>query len=386
MIATATAVETGWRGDAEGQADQEPAPARQRKPWKPSGRDELVYQWVRMEGKTQQWVASAMDISQATVSRTLARYGKWQAHAKPGADGSLDRAERQRMQWQLTYERNERIVASALRLADEMEFPRDMEKSVTVRPNLPTTDERMIRQESFVQDRSGMIARFLRLAFRVNMEQLKLVDHEPEPLAPLTEEEEAACAAGSAAVEAEVAACDQRRAEDEELRRRMDNDVQQIVAAEVERRLAAWEEERKAAGFVEAGSSHIAATSGRVLPGPGLVAPAIEDEDEQASATPGPGLVPAEDATPGPDLVPAEDVDKTPCLKLHKVHNAGAAEIDASSSAEGACDSAAGPAKHVREVHRFDSPSTPAPTGAAPPRPGARAATRARRKQGSSPT
>lgn len=231
-----------------------------------------------------------------------------------------------------------------------------------------------------------MIARFLRLAFRVNMEQLKLVDHEPEPLAPLTEEEEAACAAGSAAVEAEVAACDQRRAEDEELRRRMDNDVQQIVAAEVERRLAAWEEERKAAGFVEAGSSHIAATSGRVLPGPGLVAPAIEDEDEQASATPGPGLVPAEDATPGPDLVPAEDVDKTPCLKLHKVHNAGAAEIDASSSAEGACDSAAGPAKHVREVHRFDSPSTPAPTGAAPPRPGARAATRARRKQGSSPT
>jgi len=275
---------------------------RQRKAWKPSGRDELIYQWVRFEGKTQDFAARAYDISQATVSRILQRYEKWQSHAQPGADGSLTHAERQRMQWWLTYERNERILASSLRMAGDMEFPRDAEKSVTVRPGLPTSGGREIRTEYSVLDRSGMAARFLRLAFRINMEQLKLVEREPEALEPLTEEVLTAQEAEEAAVEAEIKQSRQQREENEAMRHRIDSEVSAAVAAEVKRLLGSW----PADGTPERKE---AADETRM------------DADRAEGST--------------DEEVPS---DQTLPLKLHKVHNGMAAESGASADATCGCD------------------------------------------------
>ena len=274
---------------------------RQRKAWKPSGRDELIYQWVRFEGKTQDFAARAYDISQATVSRILQRYEKWQSHAQPGADGSLTHAERQRMQWWLTYERNERILASSLRMAGDMEFPRDAEKSVTVRPGLPTSGEREIRTEYSVLDRSGMAARFLRLAFRINMEQLKLVEREPEALEPLTEEVLTAQEAEEAAVEAEIKARQQQRATDEAMRHRIDSDVSAAVAAEVKRLLGSWPASEK---------GEIAAEGKEATDETQMDADGSEGNMDEE--------VPSDESLP---------------LKLHKVHNCSEAESDASADA-----------------------------------------------------
>lgn len=55
---------------------------RSRRPWKPEGDDHLIFQWVKMQGKSQGWVAGELGISQATVSRVIQRYERWQAHAE----------------------------------------------------------------------------------------------------------------------------------------------------------------------------------------------------------------------------------------------------------------------------------------------------------------
>jgi len=52
-----------------------------RRPRTPDRNDHLIFQWVKMEGKTQDWVATQLGISQATVSRVIQRYERWQAHA-----------------------------------------------------------------------------------------------------------------------------------------------------------------------------------------------------------------------------------------------------------------------------------------------------------------
>jgi hypothetical protein len=218
------------------------AKTRKRKPWKPGNRDYEIYVWVRFQGIGQAQVASQYEISQAIVSRTLQRYEKWQAHGQPGEDGTLNPAERMRAQRWLTYERNERILGSCLRMAGDMEFPKDAWKSVTRRPGLPTSGEQEIRTESSMLDRSGMAARFLRLAFKINMEQLKLTEKEPlEPLPPLTEEENAAYEAESAALWTEPDEAQRQREENEAIRHRIDSEVSAAVAAEVERRLRAAE-------------------------------------------------------------------------------------------------------------------------------------------------
>src|SRR5262245_36394582 len=89
--------------------------------YSPSGDDLLIYEWVKMQGKTQDEVARLFNINQSTVSRIIHRYERWQAHAKAREDGRLDRTERLRAQRWLTYERNELILASCLRIAHEME-------------------------------------------------------------------------------------------------------------------------------------------------------------------------------------------------------------------------------------------------------------------------
>jgi hypothetical protein len=152
-------------------------------------RDALVYEWVRFEGKSQVWVAAEMGLSQGTVSRILQRVERLQAHAPDRPDGRLDPQERLRVQRWLTYERNERILASCLRIAHDVEGFVDVSRSTIERNGLASVEQE-IRTVHGTLDRSGTAARFLRLAFRINMEQLKLTEMDPlAPLPALTPEE-----------------------------------------------------------------------------------------------------------------------------------------------------------------------------------------------------
>lgn len=158
------------------------APAQQ---W----RDEFIYELVKFEGKSQGWVARELGISQGTVSRALRRHERRQVHAEAQDEKRLDPEERLRVQRWLTYERNERILASCLRIATDVEGFVDVSKSTISRNNLAGA-ENEVRTVHATLDRSGTASRFLRLAFRINMEQLKLVEMEPQtPLPPLSSEE-----------------------------------------------------------------------------------------------------------------------------------------------------------------------------------------------------
>src|SRR5438132_11881148 len=167
-----------------------------------------------MQGKTQSEVAGMFGIDQSTVSRIIQRYERWQAHAKDRENGRLDRSERLRAQRWLTYERNELILASCLRIAQEMERITELSKSTIHRQTSNPSNETEIRTESTMIDRSGVAARFLRLAYRINMDQLKLAALvEPPAAEPLTDEELADEARQAADDAAEIAAA-RRRAEE----------------------------------------------------------------------------------------------------------------------------------------------------------------------------
>jgi hypothetical protein len=194
---------------------------RTRKAWKPGQRDHLVYQWVRMEGKQQTWVAGQLELSQSTVSRILSRYDKWIAHAQPGDDGRLSAEEQLRTQLWLTYARNEAILTACLRIAGEMEGFVDVSQSVVQRPLCSPKAQKEVRTVHSRIDRTSTCARFLRLAFRINMEQLKLVERTPlAPLEPLTEQEEEEVESGGVG-EAELAA-EQRESAGDELAAEVD--------------------------------------------------------------------------------------------------------------------------------------------------------------------
>jgi len=183
-----------------------PPTASKRQPWKPDGDAHLIYRWVKMEGKSQGWVARSLNISQPTVSRVVQRYERWQAHAKEREDGRLDPAERLRAQRWLTFERNELILTSCLRIANELEGFIDTSKSVTSHPTSRPSQETKVRTELGRVDRTGMTARFLRLAFRINMEQLELAELAQPPLPqPLSDEVAAEEERQAAADDAELA-------------------------------------------------------------------------------------------------------------------------------------------------------------------------------------
>jgi hypothetical protein len=179
----------------------------------PSGDDHLIYEWVKMQGKTQSEVASFFGINQSTVSRIVQRVERWQAHAKARENGRLDPKERLRAQRWLTYERNELILASCLRIAHEMEGFTELSKSTIRRPIDQPSQRSEVRTEGRTIDRHGVAARFLRLAYRINMDQLKLADlfaRDGElPAEPLTDAELAAEAHQAALDAAELAAARQ---------------------------------------------------------------------------------------------------------------------------------------------------------------------------------
>jgi hypothetical protein len=182
-----------------------------RRAWQPDGDAHLIYQWVKMEGKSQSSAADLLGINQSTVSRTIQRYERWQAHVQEREAGRLDHAERLRAQRWLTYERNELILGSCLRIAGEIEGFTDVSRSTISRPASSPNRESEVRTQHTVIDRTGTVARFLRLAFRINMEQLKLAELDPPPPAPpLTDEELAADELQAAADAAEIAAARSR--------------------------------------------------------------------------------------------------------------------------------------------------------------------------------
>jgi hypothetical protein len=185
--------------------------------WQPTGDDHLIFEWVKMQGKTQCEVASMFGIDQSTVSRVIQRMERWQAHAKARENGRLDPQERLRAQRWLTYERNELILASCLRIAQEMEGFTDVSKTTISRPISKPSQEREIRTQNSTIDQHGIAARFLRLAFRINMDQLKLaaqIAREGEaPAEPLSAEELAEETRQAAADAAELANARQRSRE-----------------------------------------------------------------------------------------------------------------------------------------------------------------------------
>src|SRR5438093_4270882 len=124
------------------------------RPWSPTDDDQLIYEWVKMQGKTQSEVARMFGINQSTVSRIIHRFERWQAHAKPRENGRLDCSERLRAQRWLTYERNELILASCLRIAKEMERFIELSKSTIHRPPSNPCNETEIRTESTMTDRT----------------------------------------------------------------------------------------------------------------------------------------------------------------------------------------------------------------------------------------
>ena len=44
-----------------------------RRPSAPSDQEHLIYQWVKLDGHSQSWVAEQFSISQSTVSRIVKR-------------------------------------------------------------------------------------------------------------------------------------------------------------------------------------------------------------------------------------------------------------------------------------------------------------------------
>lgn len=164
----------------------------------PTDLERRIYHWVKFEGNSQSSAAREFDVSQPTVSRIIQRYERYRAHAAPRHDGELDHAERLKAQRWLTYERNELILANCLRIASEMEGFVDTSKSTISRPAQNPSGEKTIRTVHETIDRSGIAARYLRLAFRINMEQLKLAQQEEPPTpSPLTAEDQSPLAASS---------------------------------------------------------------------------------------------------------------------------------------------------------------------------------------------
>jgi hypothetical protein len=185
---------------------------RQRRPWAPDGDDHLIFDLVRMKGKTQERVAVQLGISQATVSRVVERYERWRAHVRE-CEAGLSHAERLRFQRWLTYERNELMLASCLRIAANMESFHCSSSTTKVEKGSQTTQSTRTQYDEI--DCSGIAARFLRLGFRINMEQQKLTEKDQLPdLPPLSAEEIAEQEELAAAASAEILAANNKSIED----------------------------------------------------------------------------------------------------------------------------------------------------------------------------
>jgi len=220
---------------------------RSRRPWTPDALHLEIFERVRMLGEKQQEIALSLGINQSTVSRIVARVERWQSRATPKEAGRLTHGERLRTQTSLTFERNELLLASCLRMASRMESTTNYVHTTTRRQDPATREKITLCDEQL--DSCGVAARFLRLAFRINMEQLKLVrEEELPPLPPLSAEELHEEELGAAAAAAELAASLQQYREQFDENHRQDMEYlkeqerlkaqEEAERAELERQLA----------------------------------------------------------------------------------------------------------------------------------------------------
>ena len=199
--------------------------SRSRRPWMPDAFHLEIFERVRMLGEKQQAIALSLGINQSTVSRIVARVERWQSRATPQQAGRLTHGERLRAQTLLTFERNELLIASCLRMAARMESTGNYVHTTTRHQNPAEREKITLRDEQL--DSGGVAARFLRLAFRINMEQLKLARaDELPPLEPLSAEElaEEEQGAQAAAAELHAALAQFRETFDENHRRAMEEE------------------------------------------------------------------------------------------------------------------------------------------------------------------
>ena len=319
----------------------ENSPARPRRPWTPTDTDHRIYQWFKMDGHTQDWVAYQFGISQGTVSRIVDRYERWQAHAQERENGSLDHTERLRAQRWLTFQRNEKIVASCLRLAEALEGFVDTSCTTTQHPGRYPSEDTVVRTQHFAIDRTASVSRFLRLAFRVNMEQLKLATLAPPPPArPLSPEE-------YAAEEAEVAIITQEYREAEEHREKRQAEREQEEAHDTDTSDVRW-----------------------AAPTSPLASPTSTEPTSSPTSNLEPetcNLKPETPSSPTLDLGPGT-LDSSSPSPAHNAHNPPRipdGEISPTPSEPCTCDSAHTPTKKSRRP-RITEPQWPADTAPLP--------------------
>ena len=295
---------------------------RQRKAWAPGDDDHAIYRYVKVDCKSQSFVADLFGISQPTISRIVERYEKWQAHADARASGLLDHAERVRAQRALTYLRNEKVITTCLRLAGEVEGIQEVNDSIHQAPDGGLAGMREIRCVNRMLDRTGMASRFLRLAQRTGKEQLELVELEPAIMpAPLTAEEEAEQETQAAADRAELQAA-RNRVEEKE-REREASQGHRIQFAEQQAAIAREEAEqlRREMAAMEAAL----ATAQREL---AEAQRATEDEGESGRR--------GEEETER--VIGTRGHEAVVELNLHNLNNGNGSKNGASDNSDGLCD------------------------------------------------
>jgi len=292
------------------QADRNVCPTR--RPWSPSRDEHSIHWWVKFQGRSQAEVANDYGIHQGTVSRIIDRYERWQIRVAQQAEGRLTPEERLRAQRWLTLERNEKILGSCLRIAEKTEGFIDSSKSTTQRPQSYPTAEREVRSEHFEIDRTGMVSRFLRLAFKINMEQFKLVKQNVEPpLPPLSDEELEAEMLAAAAAEEEIEQARLKRQNLHEERERRQQEHNDQIEAEMQARADEIYRRLKAQQVAER----------RIL---------AEDAEAEGQRTEDRGQEPVHTDQPTTDHRPTEPADHlSEGACAHNAHIAEEPELDA---------------------------------------------------------
>ena len=338
------AVGSARQADPTRQAEPAERKTRKRKAWAPNRDDQSIHEWVMLKGESQSFVAELFGISQPTVSRIVERYEKWRAHAEPREDGGLDPAERVRAQRMLTYERNERIIRNCLRLAGEVERCVEVSSSTSAAPEGGLAGMREIRVANKMLERTGMASRFYRLAHRVGMEQLELVEQEPAvmPVA-LSDEEEAEQEAQAAADRAELQAVQERH--EEEVKRNEKSLEERLAQAEQEAALA--REQAAAAKRELEGVLELLAETQRELAAAER-GPEEESGRDREAETEGQ----SDGATDGAELTIRAGGEKGVVeLKLHNLNNVHAAENGASAERACVCTKNGAPEKNLAKVN-----------------------------------
>jgi ParB-like chromosome segregation protein Spo0J len=278
------------------QSASSPKATRRRRQWSPSDRERLAYRWHKHQGLTQEEVGGRLGVHQTTISRMVRRVESWEARLRQTPEGRLELQHARR--WS-TMDQNDEVIRMCFRQVDELQYGKDYSTSRLHKPAGDPCAPMDVVTENGVRDYSGVIVRFLALAFRVNMQQLRISEMKPlADLPELSDEEIDAQIAESEALEAEIAA-HERQLSQKSL-------------------WPKWKPEEPAAPVEPASSlaPHAAAMAATAVSPPAVVRgepqpPAVE----RASSLAPPATSPAALATASPAAAKP--------LNLHKTHNDG---------------------------------------------------------------